>query len=547
MITCKECKQNFDVTGKEREFCEKFFVPTPGICRECRMRELMAFRNEWKLYRRKCDKTGEEIISAYRPDSPFKVYKNEIWWGNSWNALDYGRAYEFGRPFFEQFADLQKVVPREGTSVFSSENCDYNSHIRESKNCYMNSLIYQCEDTHYSYWMVHDKDVLDSMCTNESEKCYNCTSVNGGYDCVQLEESNNCSGCYFSFQLRGCDHCIYCTNLVNKSYHMFNKPCTKDEFEQTKKRLLNGTHSRWKESYNHYLDVRRQADHRAVHNLNCENVTGDHLYNCKNLEECFEGFDTEEGVNAVSLDRSKMVQSSYSAGWPGCEGVYECCVSRGSKDIAFCTYTWFSGSMRYCDGCNSCDSCLGCIGLQHKKHCILNQQYTKAEYEALLPKIIGHMKSTGEWGRFFPHSLSPYTYNESPAQDYYPLNKEGAKKLGWRWLEKDEKEYRSASVANIPDDIKDVKDSIVDEILACEDCRKNYKIIKQELKFYRMMNLPIPRKCSDCRHKIRMALRNPLRLFDRFCGNCMKAVKSSYAPNRTEKILCEECFLKAVA
>ncbi len=546
MSACKQCNREFEVSPKEQEFCENFSVPASEICRPCRLRGLMAFRNEWTLYKRKCDLTNENIISAYTPDSPFTVYKNEAWWGNDWNAMGYGRDYDFNRPFFEQYAELQKAVPREGTSVFSSENSDYNSHIRESKNCYMSSLVYQCEDTLYSYWMVHDKDVVDSMYTNESEKCYSCTSVNGGYDCVQLEESSNSSECYFSYQLRGCDHCIYSTNLVNKSYYMFNKPCSKEEFEEMKKKLLNGTYSHWKKAYDHYLDVRQKADHRAVHNFNCENVSGDHLYNCKNMEDCFESFDSEKAVNVVSLDRSKLVQNVYSAGWPGCEGVYFSSVIRGSKDIAFSTYIWNSGSIRYSDSCNSCDSCFGCIGLQHKKYCILNKQYSKDEYEALMPKIIEHMKSTGEWGKFFPQSLSPFAYNESSAQDFFPLDKKEVVDGGWRWRERDEKEYRPATISEIPDDINEVKDSIIDEILACEDCNKNYKITKQELKFYREMNLPIPHKCPSCRHKTRFQLRNPLKLFDRECMGCQKSIKSSYSPERPEKVLCEECFLKSV-
>jgi len=554
MPVCKECHLGFEISEKEREFCRRFLVPAPEVCRPCRLRELMAFRNEWTLYKRKCDLTGEDIISAYSPDSPFTVYKNDVWWGNDWDAMDYGRDYDFSRPFFEQYAELQKVIPREGTSVFSSENSDYNCHIRESKNCYLNSLVYQCEDTHYSYWMVHDKDVMDSMYTNESEKCYSCTSVNGGYDCVQLEESTNSKECYFSYQLRGCDHCIYCTNLVNKSYYMFNKPCTQAEFEEMKGKLLNGTYSRWKQSYDHYLEVRKKAKHRALHNLNCENVTGDHLYNCRNLEDCFESFDSEEGVNAVSLDRSKMVHNIYSAGWPGCEGVYFSSVIRGSKDIAFSTYIWSSGSMRYCDSCSGCDSCFGCIGLQHKKYCILNKQYSKEEYESLMPKIVEHMKSAsaiagqaGGWGKFFPHHLSPYAYNESAAQDFFPLDKKEIVGGGWRWRERDEKEYQPATIAEIPDSIHDVADSIINEILACEDCGRNYKIVKQELRFYRKMNLPIPRKCPGCRHKSRFQLRNPLKLFDRTCGACGKNIRSSYAPGRTENVLCDECYLKAVS
>ena len=49
--------------------------------------------------------------------------------------------------------------------------------------------------------------------------------------------------------------------------------------------------------------------------------------------------------------------------------------------------------------------------------------------------IIAHMKETGEWGEFFPATLSPHGYNETVAQDYFPLSKQDVEKRGWYWRE----------------------------------------------------------------------------------------------------------------
>jgi hypothetical protein len=80
----------------------------------------------------------------------------------------------------------------------------------------------------------------------------------------------------------------------------------------------------------------------------------------------------------------------------------------------------------YCDILLSNASyCFGCIGLHNnEQYCILNRQYTKEEYETLVPQIIEHMIQTGEWGEFFPASLSPFGYNETVAQEYFPLSRE---------------------------------------------------------------------------------------------------------------------------
>jgi hypothetical protein len=64
----------------------------------------------------------------------------------------------------------------------------------------------------------------------------------------------------------------------------------------------------------------------------------------------------------------------------------------------------------------------GCIGVNHGKYVVLNTSYSKQEYETLSTRIIDHMKSTGEWGEFFPLSVCPYPYNDTAAMDFYPLS-----------------------------------------------------------------------------------------------------------------------------
>lgn len=513
----------------------------------------MANRNERKLHKRKCDATGKNIISAYHADAPFKVYKNDFWWSDQWNALDYGRDFDFSRPFFEQYAELQKVVPREGTSVFNSENCEYNGHIRESRNCYLNALVYRCEDIDYCYWMVNVKNAIDCYLLIDSEICYWCIDTIKAYDCIGLQEGFNCSECYFSFQLVGCHNCLFCTNLKNKSFHIMNEPCSKEEFEAAKKEIFDGTHASFWNAMEKFNQLKKNTVHRYAHNINCENVTGDHMAGCRNCADCFEGFDSENCSNCVSLDHSHDVHNCYSAGWPGCDKIYNSVVTRGSTDIAFCIYTFFSSSLRYCDSSHRADNCFGCIGMQHKQYCILNKQYSKDEYLKLLPRINKHMKQTNEFGNFFPPSLSFFTYNETAAQDYFPLDEKHALALGFKWRKDEKKDYQPPTVSVMPENSSDADFNFTKEILACEDCRKNYRIIERELSFYHKHGLPIPRKCHDCRHKIRSNMRNALKLFSDKCDNCGVDIKTTYGKRRVEKLLvslatvyCEKCYLSSI-
>ncbi|TSC60679.1 MAG: Uncharacterized protein Greene041662_165 [Candidatus Peregrinibacteria bacterium Greene0416_62] len=549
--TCTITGKPFTISESEQAFIEAMDMPLPTIEPEERIRQLMATRNEWKLYHRTCDATGSKILSAYPPESPYTVYRNDVWWGDSWEGLTYGKPFDFSKSFFAQFDALQKVVPREGTSVFQSENCDYNSHIRQSKNCYLNSLVVRAEDMYYSYWMVDVENVIDCCfhIKGKSALCYECLAFGTCVQGIALQECYNCNDCAFCYDLRGCDHCLLCSNLSHKSYHILNKPCSREAYEKLRSEMINGSYASWVKAYQQYAEVRQNALHRAAHTINCENVTGDHLFDSKNCLQCFDGDTSEDCSNDVSLNDAKDIHSCYSAGWPRCEQLYNCAVSRGCSAMAFCRYMWFCNDMRYCDSCQSCKHCFGCTGLRHKDYCILNVQYSKEEYEALLPKIIAHMKSRGEWGHFWPYTVIPFAYNETSAQTYFPLTKAEALKRGFRW--RDEKDAppdvtKIVPADRLPDSIDEIPDDVLGWAIECAVTKRPFRIIKQELDFYRRMRLPLPRIHPEERHLRRMALRNSYTLWERACGNCKKAIQTTYSPERTEKIVCAECYLKAV-
>lgn len=528
-----------------------FGMPELPFSSQEKMQHLMAGRNLWKLYRRKCDATKEDIISAYPPDSPFTVYKNKVWWGDTWSALDYGQDIDFNRPFFEQLRELQLKVPREGTSVFESENCEYNSHVRFSKNSYLNSLAVRIEDVHYSHWMVDVENSIDCCfhITGKSSLCYECGDFGTCYNCTNLWECYNCNDCHFSYQLRGCKNCLFCNNLSNKEYHIRNKLCSKEEFEKEKAKFINGSYSGWKAGLAEAEKVRMSALHRGSFLLNSENVTGDHLFSSRNCVNCFDGDNSEDCSNSVSLNDSKDIHTCYSAGWPRCEQLYCCIASRGCSEMAFTHYMWTSNNMFYSDSCQSCKYGIGCIGLKHKDYCILNKQYSKEEYSTLSKKLIEHMKKTGEWGNFMPQEMYPFAYNESAAQEYFPLEKKDATALGYRWrdiVETPPEAKKVIKAAQLPDRISEIPDEVLDWAISCEVTGRPFKIIKQELDFYRRMNLPLPRIHPQERNRLRMVHRNPYKLWKRACAECKKEIESSYAPERKERVVCEECYLKKV-
>jgi hypothetical protein len=226
--------------------------------------------------------------------------------------------------------------------------------------------------------------------------------------------------------------------------------------------------------------------------------------------------------------------------------------------------------MAYSIHCKNCSDCFGCVGLKNAKHCILNRQYEKGEYLETIEKLKKHMMDLPyidkrglvyRYGEFFPFEMSTFGYNETVALDYFPITKGEAATKGYPWVEKEKKEYPNAlSSVDLPDSIGDVTDQILQQVIACPNngteeyqCTTAFKIVPDELAFYKQKGLPLPRYCPNCRHYQRLAYRNPMKLYSRTCmcdktthfhggDHCAVEFETTFAKDMPEIVYCEKCY-----
>ncbi|MBN2086804.1 hypothetical protein JW758_00485 [Candidatus Peregrinibacteria bacterium] len=557
MKECEQCKRSFDIYPDEIEFLEKmkftygdkkYTMPEPVLCSECRSQGRVAHRNEQFLYQRKSDLSGKQMVTLYsnKPawGEPYKVYTQEEWNGDGWDPLDYGRDFDFSRPFFEQFAELHKAVPRLSLMQVGNENSPYTTGTGYCNNCHLINSSEYCEDCYYGKLLQKCKTSIDCSYLYDSELCYQCFNVYDSYNCKYLSYSTNCSDCWFSENLSGCKNCFLCTNLKNKEYYFMNEPLDKNEYKKRIGEFI-GSYRNFQKASEILDKMRRERIHKYANITNSENSTGDFILNSKNCVDCYDVNDSEDCRNVIVGVEMKDVYDSSNM-YVKIELNYQTLGTIDTYNMAYTLYGFHSQNILYCEQIFHSKDLFGCVGLKRKQYCVFNKQYTKEQYEELVPRIIEHMKKTGEWGMFFPVKFSPHGYNESLANEYYPLSKQEVLKRGWNWHEDEEAAVYQGADYQIPDNIKDVPDEITQKILKCEASGKFYKIIPQELKFYRNGGIPIPRRCPDQRHVDRMELRNPREVYKRECAKCLKNIKSTYDPDRPEKVYCEECYLKEV-
>ncbi len=530
----------------------KYPIPAPRWCPECRCQRRLSFRNERNLYRTVCNLCRKPTISNYSPDSPYRVYCKDCWWGDEWDATAYGRDYNPTRSFFEQFAELLQSTPQLALVNANNENSEFANQTANLKDCYLLFACADSRDCYYGMRMNRDTNCVDCLIVEGSELAYECSTSQDLYNSAFCINCSNCSESRFLFDCIGCSNCLFSYNLRNQQYCIENRQYSKQEYEALAREILSGCRSHkllqgFIEKF-HAL-MKNQAVHEYARLRSTENCTGNYLYNCRDAHWSFESGDGDGVRYSVLTNFSKNI-SDVNNNYRG-ELIYEVCTAGlASYRVMFSVDIWPSSSdIAYSFVCPSSKSLFGCANLRQKENCILNKQYSRADYEKLVPQIIGNMQQRGEWGEFFPPKLSPFSYRDSVAFEHFPLTKEIALSQGCNWFDYTTAPpavSRTVPAAELPDKIGDVTDSILDTAIQCQESNRPFRIIKPELEFYRTNGFPLPRLHPDLRHRDRMQQINPRKLWPRPCNNCQTPLESVYKAERAERVLCHECYLQAV-
>lgn len=554
---CRVSNQPFEITDDEVQFLvkvspvfrdKKFLIPVPTLCPDERKRRRMVWRNMSRLYADSCDLTGKFTLSVFSPGKPFKVYSEEAWWGDAWDAMQYGRDFDFSRSFFGQFYELMVEVPQLCliTDYLPNINSEYINLAGPSKNCYLIFDTGECEGCLYGYGIYRDIEcvdcdfTLDSSYCYECVNCYNCYQVKHGYMCFNTSDSE------YVFNLRGCKNCFLCHNLLQKEYCILNKQYSKKDYCAEVERLI----QQIPDLYAYYV-VHIVGDtsvpRKCYFGQSVENATGDYMNHVKNVQEGYNLLDIEDCAFIRNCEKAKDCRD-YDMWGLDSSCIYECQeVGSNAYNVAFCSFCWDNvRDMYYSQFCRWSHHLFGCFGLKRKEYCIFNKQYTKEQYEELVPRIIAHMQKTGEWGEFFPMSISQFGYNETAAYETFPLSRDAALYMGALWSDYESpmpQVSKTIPASALPRTIDEVKDDILDVAIISEEDQKPFRIVKSELAFYRKYNIPLPRKHYKLRGQDRMKLRNPEKLWARNCMKCSTSIMTTYEPSRKQMIYCDTCYL----
>lgn len=583
--TCQNCKQGFVIEPQDVAFYDKMQVPPPTFCPECRLIRRLAWRNERSFYSRTCDKCKKPIISIYAPESGLTVYCSPCWWKDDWDALNYGVEFDTQKPFLVQLRELYQRVPQMNLHGLYTTlvNSDYTHMVGHLKDCYMVTYSDFGENLLYGSIVENSKDSVDNLMLHYSELCYETVNCIKCYHTMFSLDCENSSNVYFSRNCSNCNDCFGCVNLRNKQHCIFNEQYTKEEYQKRLEQLYPSSYSRIEEQKKNMYEHWQKFPQKFFHGTHIVESNGDYIRNCKNVTDSFDIMNAENCRFCTTAQGPFTDSYDFNHYGSNASLLYETLQS-GDK-VSNVRLSWWivtnSENVEYSMYIVGSSNIFGSVGLRNKKYCILNKQYSKESFDKLRMEIIEQMNQVPykdklgnryPYGEFFPIELSPFGYNESTAQEFFPIIKEEAIARGYTWREQETKNYQTTKQAeDLPETIEDIDDAITNEIIECmhhgqcnEQCSKAYRFVPAELAFYKNNKLPLPRLCPNCRHVARTQFRNPLKLWERNCQcsgstavqssykntvehfhkneECPHVFKTAYSPDKPDIVYCEECY-----
>ena len=491
--TCVVTGKEFVITAAEQAHIAKFEalhpllrqgdIPLPIIDPSEFARQLQSYVTLMALFDSQSCISGASLITRYNPALGYKVCTTQEFWSDQVDNVTVGKDYDFSRPFFEQWNELLHACVLQPLVQINCENSRYVDSSSSLRNCYLCFGMGESEDCMYclkTRYPLRNRDCVDCIGIVDCELCYSCVHCDRSYACQHCVDCLDSYQCFGSKDLIGCKYCFGCVGLRQAEYVIFNQVVGKDAYESFIVEANLGSY----QSRVQYLEKCQAFVGQSAILFdtlkNCDRSSGRYLDHCKNAYQCQFGENLEDcgwstGAFGKDIWRGEVYKGELGYQSAILSGRLGFCNSINTGSENFYSYMIFGSN-----------SCFGCAMLKQKSYCILNKQYSKQEYEELVPRIIAHMKSTGEWGKFLPEQYAPHFYEETQAGE-----------MGGRRAEVRGQRLAANSIGDfvtMSDHIQDVDlESLAIQTFRCVLTGKPFKMVMQELRFYGGQNIPLPR------------------------------------------------------
>src|SRR6185369_5735758 len=168
------------------------------------------------------------------------------------------------------------------------------------------------------------KDCFDCYEVADNELCYEDVMAYKNYRTFFSIDCESCVDTWFSKGLRGCTNCFGCVNLKDKSYHFFNEPLSKEEYNEKLKAFASGSHRALQEMKKQAGEFWLRFPNKYYHGLRNLASNGERVSDSKNVTDSFSIMGGEHlRYCQMMVQKAANIYDS-SVSWTNAENLYEC-------------------------------------------------------------------------------------------------------------------------------------------------------------------------------------------------------------------------------
>lgn len=292
--------------------------------------------------------------------------------------------------FFNELQRLIFSLPRPPAKIYNSENCTFGDYIYNSKNLFYCFDCASCSDSFYLYDSYMCANCGDCDYVVESELCYECVDPYKAFNCEYLEYCDNIRDSAYSYNCANCHDVFGCVNLKNKSFCIFNRQLTEEEYEEKVQRFRKLPPQQILQIVE---DLKKRFPLKRTIGSDNENTTyGNYIHFDKNCYLCFDAaYDENCGYLYDSFYNNNCYDITYTS--QNSQVSYEIVDSGQLFNCHFVVDSDSCNDSFYLFHCSNVKNSLGCVGLKNKQYCILNRQFSAEQYEQIKNQILQILKT----------------------------------------------------------------------------------------------------------------------------------------------------------
>ncbi len=291
--------------------------------------------------------------------------------------------------FFSEFNKLLLRYPKVPPNIHNSENSEYGEHLANCKNMHIAFDSSSCSDCLYLYDSYIAKNCIDCDYTVESELCYESVDPFKCYNSAFLEYCVGTRDAYYSANCFNCHNIFGCINLAGKSFCIFNRQLSEEEYKRRVKEYLKWPPEKVLETLE---TLKKRYPLTQTHEAHNENSAyGNYSHYNKNCYMCFDSAHNE-GCSYLYDSHHNASSFDMTCAYDKNELSYQIV---DSVKLFNCNFAFLSNNSHdssYIFNCRNVKNCIGCVSLSNKQYCILNRQLSKEEYERVSKQLLEEFK-----------------------------------------------------------------------------------------------------------------------------------------------------------